>query len=296
MVGTTDQQENLEINSISRTRKGAKRSLIQISSTIEFEFKRNLRSFIILLLAVTLIYGLFLTINLIKEGRGVESPEDPVDYITGYLMMIDVLIMIIGTTTASTIIAEDYNKHTGNLIFPKITKERLLTGRIIARYIYAALATIFFYILVGVTTLIKYGTLPAGIWLSLLWALLYTFLVFALVVFFSSFMKNTSGTVILSILMLFMIFPLGNNILMFTGVDWEPLFILTYYSKIITASFNMPEQRYTELSFGHRPGGPTYMTWVTPSVGGAIIGMLTYALVLIIASYYLFTRRQQQEG
>ena len=291
---TINKNENL---AIEKTKTGLRRGFIQIKSTVNFEIKRNLKNFFMMFVVLLIIYLMSMAINLIQEGRGADAPDDPVDYIKSYLILIDFLVMIIATTFGGSIIAEDYNSQTGNLIFPKITKGRLFTGRLIARYLLSAVSVISYYLLVGITTAIKYNSLPGSIWISMLWALLYTFLVLSFVAFFSSFMKSTSATVVTSILLILIVFNLINSILMFTGVTWEPFFILTYYSSIITESFAMPEERYVERALRSRTGsGPTYMSWITPSVTGAIIGMLVYSAILLGFAYYFFRRRQQKQG
>ena len=290
--------EQIESNGleITRSRTGLKRSAIQIKATIIFEWRRNLKNLMIMLCVATAIYVLTLVINLIQEYRTGESPENLVDYIKSFLFMIDFLILIIAATFGGSIIAEDYHSQTGNLVFPKITKARLLTGRFIARYMYSALSVIFFYLLVIITTLIKYGTVSELVWVSMIWALAYTFLVLSFVVFFSSFMKNTAATLITSILLILIVFNLANSILMFTGVEIEPLFILTYHASIITQSFAIPTTRYAEITMGPPGGdGPTFMSWITPSIEGAIIGMLIYSAILLLAAYFFFRRRQQKQ-
>ncbi|MHA1199118.1 MAG: hypothetical protein ACTSQF_07195, partial [Candidatus Heimdallarchaeaceae archaeon] len=183
------------------------------------------------------------------------------------------------------------------LLFPKITKGRLFVGRLIARYMLSALAVIFYYILVVIAAAFKYTNLPVETWASLGWALLYTFLVLSLVIFFSSFMKKTSTVIVVSLVMVLLVFNLGSTILVISGVEIEPLFILTYYSSIITQSFAMPTERFVEgFLGGPHPGGdaPTVMQWITPSVEGAIIGMLIYSAILLVGAYFLFRRRQQK--
>ncbi len=271
----------------------------QIGSTIKFEFIRNKMSLLIATGSSVFIYLLFLVIDLIQQGRGVELPESNIDYITGnYLGMIfPFLIMIIGITLGASIICEDYQKDTGNLIFPKTTKFRLLTGRLIARFLYAIVAVTVYYLLISITTLAYYGTISTLIFASWGWALLYTLAVFSVVVFFSSIMKSNAGTIILSILMLLIVFSMIESILRFTGSSIEPLFILTYYSNIITAIFDMPVDRFAESTF-HGPGGGgdgiAVFSWSTPSIGGAVAGMLTYTTLLITSSYLLFQFRQKK--
>ncbi|WP_371804194.1 ABC transporter permease [Candidatus Lokiarchaeum ossiferum] len=281
---------------IEKTKSGAKRSVIQIQKTIEFEFQKNLSKFISMLLTAIGIFLLFLVIELIQSAQGSEVSADPIDYFSGYLMMIDFLILIIAVAFGGGIIAEDFEKDTGNLLFPKIQKDRLLIGRIIARYIYAAMCVIFYYVLIGIATLIIYESLPLIVWESMGWALLYTFAVFSFMILFSSFMKRAASAMIVGMLIVLMVFQLLTMILMFTGVTIEPLFILTYYANIITSWFNMPSERFTEIGFGMGPpgmnDGPTFMSWATPSATGAIIGMIIYSGVCIAIAYLIYKRRQ----
>ncbi len=286
----------VKTDQLTKTKIGTKRSAIQIKSTISFELKRNMKNLFIMLVTFTLIYGLFLTINLIQEGRGLESPEDPIEYILSYLSLIEFLIMLVAVTFGGSIIAEDYDKQTGNLIFPKIPKERLLFGRLIARYLLTITSIVFYYLLVMITTVIKYQELPVETWSSLGFAIFYAFLVLAMVTFFSSFMNSTNSAIISSILMILIVFNLTHNMLMFTGVEIEPFFILTYYGSIITSILDMPESRFAEKVLG-RPGGngATYFSWLTPSVPGAIIGIVVYATILLGLAHILFKIRQQKQ-
>ncbi|MHA1730174.1 MAG: ABC transporter permease [Promethearchaeota archaeon] len=293
-----DTKQNLDIE---KTKSGTKRSIIQIQKTIEFEFQKNLSKFISMLLMSIGIFMLFLVVQLIQNAQGLDVPADPVDYFAGYLVMIDFLVLIIAVAFGGGIIVEDFEKDTGNLLFPKIQKNRLLIGRIIARYIYAAMCIVFYYVLVGITTLIIYERLPTIVWESMGWALLYTFAVFSFMILFSSFMNRVASAMIVGMMIVLMVFQLLTMILMFTGVTIEPLFMLTYYANIITRWFNMPEERFTEVGIMGSPGmgppgmrdGPTFMSWATPSVTGAILGMTIYSIICIALAYIIYKRRQK---
>ncbi|MHA1602272.1 MAG: ABC transporter permease [Promethearchaeota archaeon] len=284
---------------IQKTQVGAKRSLIQIEKTVKFELLKNFGKFMAMLLTSLFIFILFLVINEIQEYNGSPTPDDPADYFQSYLMMISFLILIISSTFAGSIIAEDFEKQTGNLLFPKISKDRLLIGRIIARYLYIALSIGFYYLIVGIYTFIKYNGVPKIVWGSMGWALLYAFLLFAFITFLSAILKRSSTAVITGILVLLIIFPMLRMILMFTGVTVEPLFILTYFGDIITVWFNMPpnDARFVEMAFGRGPMADpsnTYMSWITPSAAGAVIGVIIYSVILFGAAYIIFRRRQNK--
>lgn len=274
---------------------GVRRGFNQVNSTIGFEFKRHKKNIFISLGVVVLFYLLSLLINMIGEGRGVESPATAAGYLQSYHDMIfSFFIVIIAVMFGGSMIALDYDKQTGNLIFPKITKGRLFVGRLIARYLLSAIAVTAYYILTTVTTAIKYKSLPIETLASFGWALLYMFLVLAMVIFFSSFLKKTSTTIVISLVMILMIFNLTSTILVIAGAEIEPLFILTYYSNIITQSFAMPAERFIEAPLSPNPEGPTGFQWITPSIAGAAVGMIIYSTILLVAAYFLFRRRQQK--
>lgn len=274
---------------------GLRRSFNQVYSTIGFEFKRNVKNIFI---SIGIALGVFLLsfiVNIVRESRGVSSPTTATEYIASYLNLVGFFILIIAVMYGGSIIALDYDKQTGNLLFPKITKGRLFVGRIIARYILSVLAVTIFYIVTAITTLIKYQVLPVEILASWGWALFYTFLVLSMVTFFSSFLKKSSTTIVISLLMVLIVFNMGNVILTVTGIKVEPLFLLTYYSNIITASLDMPTDRYGEVPLGPPgPDTPTGFQWLTPSATGAAVGMLLYSAILLVAAYLLFRRRQQK--
>jgi ABC-type transport system involved in multi-copper enzyme maturation permease subunit len=279
---------------------GFKKSMIQVGATIEFETKRNFRNIFIAIGIAALFYFLGILINLIREGRGVELYDNAADYLKqSYLgFTFGFFILIIAVLFGSSIIAYDYDKQTGNLLFPKITKGRLFVGRFIARYFLAMLSILVYYTLIIITTFIKFGEYPVNVWFSLGWAVYYMLAVFALVVFFSSFLNKTSTVIVLSILMVLIVFNMSTTILNVTGSDIEPLFILTYYSNIVSEVITgIPSERYTEGRLMPGPGGeegPTGFTWSTPNELGAAIGLLVYSIILIAAAYLLFRRRQQK--
>ena len=292
------QKENLQ-SKFEKHPIGLKKSMIQVGATIEFETKRNFRNVLISIAISVLFYLLGIIINLIREGRGVELYDNASDYLQqSYLgFMFGFFILIIAVLFGSSIIAYDYDKQTGNQLFPKITKGRLFVGRFIARYFLAILSIIVYYALIIITTFIKFGEYPINVWYSLGWAVYYMLAVFALVVLFSSFMNKTSTVIVLSILMVLIVFNMGTTILNVTGSEVEPLFILTYYSNIITeVIIGIPTERYAERSL-MGPGSsvaddPTGFSWITPNEAGAALGLLVYSVILIIAAYLMFRRRQ----
>ena len=284
---------------IERKKAGLKRNFTQVWNTIKFELKKNLKSFLITLIVFSTVFILFLAISELQLAQDVELPDDPINYVSSYMGFLGFLIIISAAMLGGSIIVEDFKKQTGNLLFPKISKTRLLIGRLTARYFLNAICVCFYYILIGSLTLIKYNELPIELWSSMGWALLYTFMLLTFVTFMSSIMRSTSATIIVSILFYLIVFNMITMILSFAGLTIEPLFMLTYYEGIITGSLSMPDPRYSEIRMptpGQGGGGhfATFTQWITPTEPAAFIGMLIYASVFLAFAYFIYKRKQSK--
>ncbi|MFW9987838.1 MAG: ABC transporter permease [Candidatus Odinarchaeota archaeon] len=294
-----NEKTDTEIILVEKQKVGLRRDLTQIFDTTTFELKKNIKSFIMILFIFVGIFAIYLIVSELQYMQDVPLPEDPIDYIKSYMDMFGFLALLSAAGFAGSIIAEDFHRQTGNLLFPKINKIRLLIGRVISKYGLNAICVSIYYILVGTMTFIKYGEIPLVLWGSLGWALLYTFMIFSFVTLMSSLMKSTAISIIVSILLLLMVFSLITSILSFAGVETEPLYILTYYEGIITASLDMPDIRYQEIRMPIGSGGSggefaTFRTWITPTEIVALIGMLIFTSVFLVLAYLRFRQRQSK--
>ncbi len=282
---------------VDREKVGLKRNFSQIGNTIRFEFKKNLKSLIIMLIVFASVFFLLLLISELQLAQDVALPPDPVNYVTDYLtLFFGFLIIISASLFGGSIIVEDFKKQTGNLLFPKISKTRLLIGRLTSRYTLNAICVSFYYTLISIFTFAKYGEIPIVLWASLGWALLYTFAIMAFVTFMSSVMRSTSATIIVSVLFLLIVFNIITMILRFTGLTMEPFFLLTYYEGIISGSLSMPNPRYVEIMMPTPGGGDpvTFTQWLTPTAPAALIGMLIYTSVFLVLAYCIYQRKQSK--
>ena len=294
------EQIETDIMLIEKQKAGVRRDFTQIFNTVTFEFKRFFKNFILMLLLFLGIFTIFLVVQELQALQDVPLPEDPIDYINSYMSMFGFMVILSAAGFAGSIIAEDFHRQTGNLIFPKISKTRLLIGRVISRYALNAICVCFYYILVGVITFIKYEEIPLVLWGSMGWALLYTFMIFSFVTLMSSIMKSTAISIIVSILFMLIVFNMISMILRFAGLETEPLFIPTYYEGIITASMAMPDPRYTEIRMPTGPGNQgdgefaTFLLWITPTATAALIGILFFTAIFLGLAYFMYKRRQSK--
>ncbi len=284
-------EQNIKI----REKIGSKRKLQQIYDIGYFEFIRNFKKTLIILGISAVI---FILVFILEEGRlrkGIELPEDPADFALRFLILtIDSLILISATSYGGSIIVTDFEKLTGNILFPKISRERLFVGRFLANYLMNAIVILFYYILVGFIVLIKYSGIPKILWTSLGWALLYVLLILSFTILFSSFMKSTAGAVVISLILNMIVFSIIQSILsLFSTV--EPLFILPYYATIITACFNMPDvnERFQTIPIPTMEGWDMTL-WITPDPARALIGTAIFSFVFLLSAYLIFRNRQNK--
>ncbi|MBN1802812.1 MAG: hypothetical protein JW891_14985 [Candidatus Lokiarchaeota archaeon] len=287
---------------IEKQEAGIRRNLTQIADTIVFDLQKNLRIFMIMFLAFLVIFILSFVIQELQYMQDVPLPDDPIDYMQSYLSFFGFMIMLSSAFLAGSIIAEDFQKQTSNLIFPKISKIRLFIGRTISRYTMSACIISFYYFLISLVTFMQYEETPVILWNSLGWALLYAFMLFSFVTFMSSFMKSTTLSIGISLVFLLIVFDILTSILMFSGsTEIEPLFSLTYYQNIISQCMDMPDPRYMEIVFNipfnmEELGDLSirFVNWFTPSEIGAFIGMVSFSIAFMSFAMIFYRRRQSK--
>jgi ABC-type transport system involved in multi-copper enzyme maturation permease subunit len=291
-MATNISVSNDMLGGVERKSLGAKRSVTQVFDTIQFEIGRNFKKLLIMLVVFTGIFLLFLIIDEVRFARGIKLPEKPVNFISGYLGMMNFLVLISAATFGGSLIAVDFEKLTGNLIFPKISRDRLLAGRFTAAYFMNALCIIYYYVIVGIYTYVKYDEIPEKTWNSLGMALLYTLAVLSFVLFWSSLMKTTASAVVISVMMLLIVFSIVNSILM-VSTQQEPYFLLDYLGYSITSVFDMPDPRYMDMEIAiSETDKLTMRSWLTPEIDVAIWGMSIYTVVFFVLAYLRFKTRQ----
>lgn len=268
----------------------------QIGDTILFEFRKNLKKWIVLLILTgILIYLNTALMNSLAEYLGMENPEKIGDYLKTQFTMMSLLLQICGAALFGGIIVEDIEKRTGNILHPKISKDRLIVGRFIALYIILASLVILYYTVVVIFAVSEYPgqEVPKVVWESMGWAMFNGLAVAAFVTFISSFSKTVNLSIILSLAMFIIVFPTITTVMSMTGSDIEPLFLLPYNMNIIESIFKMPDPRYMEIPIDMSDmGTATYFIWTTPSVEGAAWSLSIHTVVCLVLAYLLYQRKE----
>ena len=179
------------------------------------------------------------------------------------------------------------------IVFPKVSKYKLIVGKYIGNLILVFAIIASYYLMIGIIGLYYCGGSSNNqIFYSFGIALLYACVLCSFITFFSSFLKSTTYTIVLTIIYLFVL----QNILvtLITSISLgriEPLYSFTYLGSLVTniLSDPFPDPRYQEFIV---EGVGTYRTWTTPSVGMGITMLLIYFAVFFILAALLFKRRE----
>ena len=277
-----------------------KRTFSQITNTIKFELTRNLKKTLLIMAIFFAVFAIFFVyyFNTYSDPNNL-LPELPNEYIQGYLSLsIAIMILVLAVVFGSSIIVEDFEKQTGNIMFPNSTKFRLLTGRTIAAFILGSVCLILYYLLIGLDTFRNYNTLPVEFYYSFFWAELYFLMLLSFTIFFSSFSRSSALVIIIVVLLILIAFNIIGRLIEFAGYNGEPLFVLSYFASIITEILTYPATRSSILNLDIRrrsgASGIKFTHWLTPEPITALGFMVGYTVVFLVLSYFLFEGRQVQ--
>ena len=295
---------NLETSYVFR------RTFSQIIDMTRFELHRNFKKTSLILSIFMGIFAILFAFNVYTFKYNFLTfsipnnilPDLPSEYIqSSYLMAISFMILALAILYGSSTLVEDFENQTGNLMFPNITKFRLLVARFTSGFVLVSISLIVYYFFIILDTMYEYGLsrVPIELYYSLIWALLYYVTLLSLTVFFSSFSKSTSTVVILLVLFVLVVSNILSTVLAIAGYTGEPFFNITYFGNIITQILNFPASRSVTqpLNYIHikvKGKELTFTQWLTPSPIEALIFMVGYSGIFLIVSYFLFERRDAQ--
>ncbi|MGQ4892851.1 MAG: ABC transporter permease [Candidatus Njordarchaeia archaeon] len=254
----------------------------------KFELLRHLRRRRVYFMAAILALIMFLP-QIITTALNLGIPDDPKDFITQQLSMIDMLIILSATFFAGDVLVSEYEKRTGYTLFPNpLRKEVIYMGKMASSLLASLMVILIYYIYGAATTYVYYSTIPGEIWTSLGYAILYTFAVVGLAFLFNVLNRSTMTSTLLTFFTLFMILPIVTNVISLTGS--EPWYILTYAADVITLVFNPPKVRKVEIKVR---GMTLYQFY--PDFYASTLVILAYAVVTIFASLIMFKKRELKE-
>jgi len=260
--------------------------------SVRYEILKHMRR-TRLLIALSLAIVLPVLFYIIPRVANVSFASTADGFMSNILGFGSFLIIISAALFAGDAVSGEFESKTALLT---LSTPQRRTSIFIGKYLAAMLAVftiVTLYYLVGVFEVIGiYGVskVPIVTMRSYLLALLYATAVLSLTYFFSSIIKGTMASTLLSFFGLIMILPIVSSLMMVAKV--EPWFIVTYSAGLITNVFLQP-------GFGGGGGGggggpPDAFTSYSPQFTTGVEVMAAYAIVFFIIAIVLSVRRDAE--
>ena len=265
----------------------------QVMLVTRYDIYKHLRSK--RLLGLLIVEALLLVLILaLPPLLGNEYSHDPDRYLSSFTSAntINLLIVIGATLFAGDAIVSEYQNRTGYLIFPNpLKKSVLFLGKFLASVIIIGGAVLIWYGVGMLSGLAITGGVTILAFYSLLLALLYSVACVGVGFFLSALMKGSTGALVFTFALLFMILPIVDSTVGAIG-GVKPEVSLTFAGGAVDYIMQSP---YPSDSSQTLPIGSgqnlTLYSWY-PSVANSIIVMLAYGLIFGTLTLILFKRRE----
>lgn len=269
--------------------------LSQFRTAFLYQMRSYLRTwrFAGLLIFVAAVSVVILAVQL-HNGVAQVTANHPMaaDELSAYLSEITDAVIITGAFLGGDALAVDLSGGPGYLMLSQPVRRRtLFAGRFAAAAVTGAAIGLVYFAFAAGTVQYFYGTIPAGIALSIGLAFLFLVAVLAVAFFFSSFFKNPTVSIVATLLILIIAFPIITAAGTLTGV--EPWFSLDYGSQAITSvlATNFTHESMMHLGVGRKGSSLTIYSFSPYPWEGAVI-MAVYLGAFLALSYVAYRYRE----
>ena len=198
------------------------------------------------------------------------------------------LIIVCATFFGGDAICSEYQARTGYLIFPNpIRRATLFLGKFGASMTAGILIVGTFYGATAVLSAVSVSGLDSKFLLSFAFALEYLMATMAIAYLISSLFKGTTGSIVLTFFLLFLILPIIDGVGSVSGfkASWS----LTFSGGVVQHILTTPYPTDSVTEFGG--AGVTFHNYYADPATAAVV-MLLYALAAAVLSMFLFRRKQ----
>lgn len=263
--------------------------LAQSGIVARYELLKHLRSRRLLGILI-LEFAIIALILVIPPLQGQDYPSDSAKFAGMFVQRVWILIIIGSTLFAGDSLVSEFQQRTGYLLFPNPVKKRVLfVGKFAASagVMFSALAV--FYSIVTIIVVAIDGSISSLMAASFGLALLFAVAALAIGYLISSFMKGSTGALILTFALLLMILPIVDTVATLSKA--KPDFSLTFSSGVIGYIMETPYP--TDFVQNIDFGGRTFeFLNYYPDVSLSIMIALAYSALAITLAIWLFNRRE----
>ncbi len=191
---------------------------------------------------------------------------------------------------AGDAIAGEFESKTGFMLFTNpVRRITLIIGKYLASVAAVIILLVFGYLIISISLLSIYGTIPVEMLKSFGLALLYGGSVISITFFFSSFSKGAMGATVITLVFLMVIDPIIGAVLLMT--DTPNWFLLSTAGDSIATVYGGYELFMQGLiPFEHMEDLPFELE--NPDIGLTTLAMVIYLVVGFVASIFISNRRQ----
>lgn len=264
--------------------------LQQIGIVARYDILKYLRSR--RLLGILIIEALVLALITALVGTSVR-PHTVDEVIGQYVSFVSILIILGVTLFGGDAIVSEYQSRTGFLLFPNpIKKSSILAGKFASSVAAMSLVLIIYYVVAIVAGLtMGDGGLSDRVFASLGLSLLYGLSAMAVAFLISSIMKGSTGALILTFALFFLIFNIITSLVGQLG-GIKPWFMLDFAGSSLGYIMSDPYPVDSTMSFEIAPGQSFTNYLFYPEVYLSIGVMVAYAVAAILLAYIFFRRRE----
>lgn len=264
----------------------------QITTVARYDIFKHLRSR--RLIAIFVIEAAILAVMLALPAiLGQPYPDDPAGFVRSVLVFTftNILIILGATMFAGDSICSEYQNRTGYLIFPNpIKKSSIYLGKFLSTALIVFVVVSIWYWVAIIAGAIVTGEVSILAIQSYGLAVLYALAASSVGFLISSVLKGSTGALVLTFFLLFLIFPLVDSVGTLGGV--EPVPSITYQAGAIDAVLQTPYPEDSVMYANATNGLPFNIYFFYPSVASSVVVMLGYIVIANIAGLYLFKRRE----
>lgn len=262
----------------------------QTMTVMKYDILKHLRSKRLLgMLAIEAV--LLVLISALVIG---EAAQPFTSTMGGYASLASTLVIVAATLFAGDAIVSEFQGRTGYLLFPNpVKRSSIFLGKFLSAVLAMVLVVvIYFGVAIGISAAVSSDLEHLELaFASLGLALLYSVAAVGLGMLVSSFMKGSTGSLILTFFLLFLILPSVDGV--FSLVDYPPTPSLTFAAGAIAAVLSVPYPPETDVMVIPLEGLGDFVTYIhTPPVMTAVVVMIAWALVTAVLAYFLFRRRE----
>ncbi|MEM0449674.1 MAG: ABC transporter permease [Methanomassiliicoccales archaeon] len=266
--------------------------LRQMLTVARYEVFKHLRSRRLIAILVIEVFLLAIMLSL-PALLGRPYSDDPAEFVHDVLAFTftNILIILGATMFAGDAICSEFQSRTGYLLFPNpARRSTIYLGKFASTALIVFLiVSVWYWVAIVSGAIVTGGVSVLAIW-SYALAVLFALAASSIGFLVSSILKGSTGALVLTFFLLFMILPLFDLVGTLGGV--EPVPSITYQSGAIDAVFMTPyPQSYVQYA-NESLGLPFNIYFFYPSVTSSALVMIAYIIACNAAGLMLFKRRE----